>query len=100
MCLLFFIVTIVLIVIECQRTPFDVSEGERELVRGFSTEISSVMFVLVFLREYLNLLLLRFLLRVMWFKINFYSSILTLIVALLFRACFPRLRYDLALNIA
>ena len=39
------------IIIETQRSPIDLSEGERELVRGYNTEFSSIMFVYLFLAE-------------------------------------------------
>jgi len=41
---------------ELQRAPFDLAEGERELVSGFNTEYSSLLFTYLFLREYGNLL--------------------------------------------
>jgi NADH:ubiquinone oxidoreductase subunit H len=37
---------------EVGRTPFDLPEGERELVSGFNTELRAAYFTLVFLREY------------------------------------------------
>jgi len=42
---------------ETNRTPFDFSEGESELVSGFNIEYSSVGFVLIFLAEYARILL-------------------------------------------
>jgi len=42
---------------ETNRTPFDFSEGESELVSGFNIEYSSVGFVLIFLAEYASILL-------------------------------------------
>jgi len=38
--------------IERNRAPFDLLEGERELIRGFNIEIGRLIFVFLFLREY------------------------------------------------
>lgn len=46
-----YIVFVVLLLAERQRSPFDFAEGESELVRGFNTEFSSSYFALVFLTE-------------------------------------------------
>jgi NADH-quinone oxidoreductase subunit H len=43
---------------ESQRAPFDLSEAERELVRGFNTEYAAIFFTYFFLAEYGNLLVL------------------------------------------
>merc|ERR1711970_1707258 len=40
---------------ELNRTPFDLLEGESELVSGFNTEFRSRRFTLLFIGEYLNL---------------------------------------------
>ena len=40
---------------ETNRSPFDFSEGESELVRGFNTEYSAVSFVMLFLAEYISI---------------------------------------------
>jgi len=41
---------------EANRSPFDFAEGERELVSGFNTEYRSVLFVIVFLAEYIAII--------------------------------------------
>jgi len=43
---------------ESQRTPFDLAEGESELVSGFNTEYRASNFALLFLGEYMSILLM------------------------------------------
>lgn len=37
---------------DTNRAPFDLLEGERELISGFNIEMGSLLFVFIFLREY------------------------------------------------
>ncbi len=95
-------------VAETNRAPFDVSEGESEIVAGFHVEYAGMAFALFFLAEYANMILISALTSVMflggwlspipgipdglhWFlaKISFF-----LFLFLWFRATFPRYRYD------
>ena len=43
---------------ETNRTPFDLTERESELVSGFNVEYSATLFTLLFLAEYTNILLM------------------------------------------
>lgn len=44
---------------ETNRTPFDFAEGESELVSGFNVEYSATIFALIFIAEYMRILIIR-----------------------------------------
>lgn len=112
-----FIVYFVSGVAETNRAPFDVAEGESEIVAGFHVEYSGMTFAVFFLAEYAMMILISFLTAIMfmggWLSpfegipgleavFSFVPGIawLSLKVAFLlfvflwFRATFPRYRYD------
>jgi NADH-ubiquinone oxidoreductase chain 1 len=82
---------------ESNRTPFDFSEGESELVSGFNVEYSGGVFSLIFIFEYGMIIFLGFL-RICLFggRRNFFLKlVLVCILFVVVRSCFPRYRYDL-----
>ncbi len=111
-------------VAETNRAPFDVAEGESEIVAGFHVEYSGMTFAVFFLAEYANMILISALAAIMflggwlspfegihnflWLGIDldkytawipgmfwFFAKILFfLFLYLWFRATFPRYRYD------
>lgn len=52
-----FIIYILIALAMCNRTPFDTLEAEQELIAGYNTEYSSILFCLFYISEYTNLLL-------------------------------------------
>lgn len=112
-----FVIYFISAVAETNRSPFDVVEGESEIVAGFHVEYSGMFFAVFFLAEYMNMILVSFLSSIMFFGgwnspfesiefINYYFSWIPSIfwlfikasffmfVFLWIRATFPRYRYD------
>lgn len=112
-----FMVYLISGIAETNRAPFDVAEGESEIVAGFHVEYSGIAFALFFLAEYANMILISALTAVFFFggwlsPVEGYPVIgqtvlgapgthwlvlkifLLLCLFLWLRATFPRYRYD------
>nr|BAV70899.1 NADH dehydrogenase subunit 1 [Pethia cumingii] len=92
---------------ETNRAPFDLTEGESELVSGFNVEYAGGPFALFFLAEYANILLMNTLSAVLFLGASHMPNIPELttinlmtkaaLLSILFlwvRASYPRFRYD------
>ena len=103
-----FLVYLISGVAETNRAPFDVAEGESEIVAGFHVEYSGMAFAIFFLAEYANMILVSTLTSIMFlggwlsplpfipdgFVWLFAKIAFVLFLFFWFRATFPRYRYD------
>lgn len=99
-----FIMFIRSVIAETNRAPFDFAEGESELVSGFNIEYGGGSFVLLFLAEYANILFISVISCALFFySSNLFSfSILVTGISFVFlfaRGAYPRIRYDLLINL-
>lgn len=92
------IIWMILSLIETNRAPFDLLEGERELIRGFNVEIGSLPFVFLFLREYGMIIVIIIIIRVALRGILRFLSLIFIRFLLFIRRCFPRVRYDIIIT--
>nr|AOT84766.1 NADH dehydrogenase subunit 1 [Platerodrilus sp. MNCN/DNA:86739] len=85
---------------ETNRSPFDLAEGESELVSGFNIEYSGGMFALIFMAEYSMIMVMSFVFTLIFLGgdiMHVFFFIKTLFVMFVFlwvRGTLPRLRYD------
>ncbi len=107
-----FVIYVISGIAETNRHPFDVVEGESEIVAGHMVEYSGMSFAMFYLAEYINMILISMLASLMFlggwaspvdfFLVNWipgwiWLGIKTFVVVSMFiwvRASFPRYRYD------
>ena len=107
-----FLVYFIAGVAETNRAPFDVAEGESEIVAGFHVEYSGTAFAVFFLAEYANMILVAAMAAIMflggwlspidsalfnWIPGWIWLGLKTFFIVTMFiwvRATFPRYRYD------
>ena len=102
-----FVMFVVSALAETNRAPFDLTEGESELVSGYNVEYSAMIFAMFFLGEYSHIILMSAMTTILflggwqpiwgislplpWLAIK---TSLVIFIFLWVRASFPRMRYD------
>nr|AWH61916.1 NADH dehydrogenase subunit 1 [Cicadella viridis] len=91
---------------ETNRTPFDFSEGESELVSGFNIEYGSGGFAMLFISEYASIIFISLICILIFFGGDFYSFlfyiklIMFCFIFIWVRGTLPRFRYDKLMYLA
>nr|WMQ53454.1 NADH dehydrogenase subunit 1 [Bombus lantschouensis]DBA43662.1 TPA_asm: ND1 [Bombus lantschouensis] len=99
-----YLIFMISVLIDLNRVPFDLIEGESELVSGFNIEYFSSLFVLIFLSEYMNIMFISIILTVMFYGLNNWSLyfllifMFHLIFLIMIRGVLPRIRYDILMK--
>jgi len=97
----FFLFFFIVCVVETNRAPFDLAEGESELVSGFNVEYGGLKFALIFLAEYARIIwisrIITYCFVIQW-GFNFVFLCL-IILFLILRASYPRVRYDVLMGL-
>lgn len=109
-----FVISLVALLAECNRHPFDLPEAEGELVAGFNTEYSAMGFALFFIGEYGNIIVMSTLIVILFFggwlplfNLTIIPGIFWLALKVCFFVCFyvvvrgayVRFRYDQLMRI-
>jgi len=98
----FFIIFLICVLAETNRTPFDLPEAEAEIVAGYNVEYSSILFAFFFLAEYSNILFISFFTTFLFFGYHFFFYIQVILIMMFFivvRSSLPRYKYSQLMDI-
>lgn len=91
-----FVIWLLILLVETNRSPYDFAEGESELVSGYNIEYIGVLFAYIFIAEYGILVFFRWVTAVMF--LGFYNFWIILIFLVVVRGFIPRRRYDILMS--
>src|SRR5487761_1022040 len=105
-----FVIYLMAAVAETNRAPFDLPEAEQELIGGFLTEYSGLKFVMYYLAEYVNMIIVSALAALLFFSgwcLWFVPPVIAFVLKVIFflflyiwpRGTLPRLRYDMLMRL-
>nr|UKG19966.1 NADH dehydrogenase subunit 1 [Haemaphysalis longicornis] len=92
-----FLLWMLICLAETNRSPFDLAEGESELVSGFNIEYGSWLFALIFMSEYGMIMAISLLTNYMFFGFKILKNMMMLMIMIMFimiRGTYVRYRYD------
>lgn len=100
-----FLIFFVSCVVETNRAPFDLAEGESELVSGFNVEYGGLKFALIFIAEYASIIWMSVILVLVFLCLSksllfmVFFAVVFIFFFLFLRASYPRMRYDVLMAI-
>ena len=93
-----FLICFICCLVETNRAPLDLAEGESELVSGFNVEYGGLKFSLIFMAEYANIIWFSFFMSFVFFG-KIYFLLVSVGLFLLARSSYPRVRYDILMSL-
>lgn len=91
-----FIIWLLILLVETNRSPYDFAEGERELVSGYNIEYIGVLFAYIFIAEYGILVFFSWVTASLFISVYFFWLILIFLIVV--RGFIPRRRYDILIS--
>lgn len=91
-----FVIWLLILLVETNRSPYDFAEGESELVSGYNIEYIGVLFAYMFIAEYGILVFFSWVTRVMF--LGYYNFWFVLVFLVVVRGFIPRRRYDILIS--
>lgn len=91
-----FVIWLLILLVETNRSPYDFAEGERELVSGYNIEYIGVLFAYIFIAEYGMLVFFSWVTGVIFLNVYLFWFILLFLIVV--RGFVPRRCYDILIS--